>query len=145
MKTWVVNCLLLLLIISKIRGESYGSNVEPWNGGEDHIEEIGEEWWVEEEDGEEIGIKMWGEERPGKVPVNVDSFGAVGDGIADDTQVCRVIINFIRSSLHFNNNTFDCIYNQHEVFILILRQSNSDVYSIIMYGLFKSFLFIFFY
>lgn len=32
-------------------------------------------------------IPSWTSERGGKVLVNVDSFGAVGDGISDDTQV----------------------------------------------------------
>lgn len=91
MKTWAMYLMLLLLVISKIRGENYGSNVEAWEGGEG-IEEIGEKWWIEEEEDEEIGIEMWGADVSGKVSVNVDSFGAVGDGIADDTQVGTVII-----------------------------------------------------
>ncbi|KAJ1704343.1 hypothetical protein LUZ63_004122 [Rhynchospora breviuscula] len=85
MKRWAMYFVLLLLVISKIRAESYSSNVEAWKGGEG-IEEIGEQLWVEEEEDEEIGIEMWGSKESGKNPVNVDSFGAVGDGRADDTQ-----------------------------------------------------------
>ncbi|RRT39341.1 hypothetical protein B296_00059221 [Ensete ventricosum] len=32
-------------------------------------------------------VLMRGSERVARIPVNVDSFGAVGDGVADDTQV----------------------------------------------------------
>jgi hypothetical protein len=125
MKTWAVSFLLLLLIISKIRCESHSSNVGLWEGGEDQMEEIGEEWWVDEE----VGIKMWTEERSGKVPVNVESFGAVGDGVADDTQVGTVIINLIGSSLHFNSMNKNTLMLY---VILTLRRSNSDVYGLLL-------------
>lgn len=107
MKIWVIYSVLLLLVISKIRAEIYSSNVEPWEG-EEEMEEIGEEWWVEDGADEEISIRMWGDDRSGKVPVNVDSFGAVGDGIADDTQVGTgtLIIIFIGSFLHMDSEVY---------------------------------------
>lgn len=43
-------------------------------------------------------VLMRGSERVARIPVNVDSFGAVGDGVADDTQVQLqhpVLDNFI--------------------------------------------------
>ena len=43
---------------------------------------------IAEEDAELSEIPSWTSERGGKVLVNVDSFGAVGDGVSDDTQVC---------------------------------------------------------
>ena len=43
---------------------------------------------IAEEDAELFEIPSWTSERGGKVLVNVDSFGAVGDGVSDDTQVC---------------------------------------------------------
>lgn len=43
---------------------------------------------VEEENEVDLfDISLWTSERGGKVLVNVDSFGAVGDGVSDDTQV----------------------------------------------------------
>ena len=42
---------------------------------------------IAEEDAELFEIPSWTSERGGKVLVNVDSFGAVGDGVSDDTQV----------------------------------------------------------
>ncbi|KAJ6332552.1 hypothetical protein OIU77_008591 [Salix suchowensis] len=50
------------------------------------LEEL-ESFEIDEED--DVGlfdIPSWTSERGGKVLVNVDSFGAVGDGISDDTQ-----------------------------------------------------------
>ena len=44
---------------------------------------------IAEEDADVFEIPSWTSERGGKVLlVNVDSFGAVGDGVSDDTQVC---------------------------------------------------------
>lgn len=40
-----------------------------------------------EEDDEVFKIPSWTSERGSKVLVNVDSFGAIGDGVSDDTQV----------------------------------------------------------
>lgn len=49
----------------------------------------------EDQEGDEYdeldSLPIWGSERVGRIPVNVDSFGAVGDGVADDTQVCIYI------------------------------------------------------
>ncbi|CAK7357352.1 unnamed protein product [Dovyalis caffra] len=50
------------------------------------LEEL-ESFEIDEEDGVEFfDMPSWTSERGGKVLVNVDSFGAVGDGISDDTQ-----------------------------------------------------------
>ncbi|OMO78244.1 Glycoside hydrolase, family 28 [Corchorus capsularis] len=44
---------------------------------------------IDEEDVEPFEIPSWTSERGGKVLVNVDSFGAVGDGVSDDTEAFR--------------------------------------------------------
>ncbi|KAL3641846.1 hypothetical protein CASFOL_012661 [Castilleja foliolosa] len=48
-----------------------------------------EEFEIEEEDDDEFELfdfPSWNDPSPNKIVVNVDSFGAVGDGVADDTQ-----------------------------------------------------------
>lgn len=50
--------------------------------------EVIESLEIEEENGMELSpIPAWTSERGSKVLVNVDSVGAVGDGVSDDTQV----------------------------------------------------------
>ncbi|KAJ0095989.1 hypothetical protein Patl1_16110 [Pistacia atlantica] len=45
---------------------------------------------IEEDDEVELfDMPSWTSDRGSKVLVNVDSFGAVGDGVADDTQMCQ--------------------------------------------------------
>lgn len=41
----------------------------------------------DEDEIEDLGMSSWSTESTGHVLVNVDSFGAVGDGVTDDTQV----------------------------------------------------------
>lgn len=50
----------------------------------------------EENDVELFDTPSWTSERGGKVLVNVDSFGAVGDGVSDDTQVNIRILEVIQ-------------------------------------------------
>ncbi|EXB82576.1 putative polygalacturonase [Morus notabilis] len=52
------------------------------------LDELEESFDIEEEDNDFnfFDIPPWKSERGGKVLVNVDSFGAAGDGISDDTQ-----------------------------------------------------------
>lgn len=38
-------------------------------------------------------VPSWTSEHGGKVLVNVDSFGAVGDGVSDDTQVVIYVVS----------------------------------------------------
>lgn len=55
---------------------------------------------IEEEDENEVelsGIPSWNSERGGKVLVNVDSFGAAGNGESDDTQVS---FNILRNEMN---------------------------------------------
>lgn len=47
---------------------------------------------VEDEEVELFDIPAWISGRGNKVLVNVDSFGAVGDGVSDDTQVHIILI-----------------------------------------------------
>jgi galacturan 1,4-alpha-galacturonidase len=53
-----------------------------------------ENFVIEEVDETEFSkvVPSWTSERGGKVLVNVDSFGAVGDGVSDDTQVRSVFL-----------------------------------------------------
>lgn len=53
------------------------------------LDDLEESFDIEEEDNDFnfFDIPPWKSERGGKVLVNVDSFGAAGDGISDDTQV----------------------------------------------------------
>lgn len=62
-----------------------------WTDGTDGEEEQGVEY------DELDSLPIWGSERVGRIPVNVDSFGAVGDGVADDTQVYMLLLIFIIS------------------------------------------------
>lgn len=56
------------------------------------LEEL-ENFDVEEVDETELSkVPSWTSERGGKVLVNVDSYGAVGDGASDDTQVRSVFL-----------------------------------------------------
>lgn len=49
----------------------------------------------DENDFDIFDIPSWTSERGGKVLVNVDSFGAVGDGVSDDTQVNNILFTCI--------------------------------------------------
>lgn len=52
-----------------------------------------EDWEAEEGDGVELSdLPSFTKGRGNKVLVNVDSFGAVGDGVADDTKVIFLLI-----------------------------------------------------
>lgn len=52
-----------------------------------------EDWETEEGDGVELlDLQSFAKGRGNKVLVNVDSFGAVGDGVADDTKVIFLLI-----------------------------------------------------
>lgn len=54
-----------------------------------------EEYYDHEFEEEEEELVPWRSERGSKVLVNVDSFGAVGDGVSDDTKV------YIHTFFHF--------------------------------------------
>lgn len=52
-----------------------------------------EDWDIEDGyEADDSADSFWANERSTKVLVNVDSFGAVGDGISDDTEVNVYII-----------------------------------------------------
>lgn len=65
----------------------------------------------EENESELFEVPSWTSERGGKVLVNVDSFGAAGDGVSDDTQVhiCVVTDFYFQNYVQFLNNTNDMI------------------------------------
>lgn len=56
---------------------------------------------IEEETEAELSdIPSWRSERGGKVLVNVDSFGAAGNGESDDTEVSYFISYFSNNAYH---------------------------------------------
>lgn len=57
------------------------------------LEEFGSDEIDEENEEENSEIPSWNGEHRIKVLVNVDSFGAAGDGVSDDTQVCIFTYN----------------------------------------------------
>ncbi|GLU21633.1 hypothetical protein SLE2022_377620 [Rubroshorea leprosula] len=81
-KLFLVSLLILLTVTPGVAG----------NMQDDKIRILGEleELDIAEENEEEIlDIPSWTSEHGGKVLVNVDSFGAIGDGVSDDTQAFR--------------------------------------------------------
>ena len=71
------------------------------------LEEL-ESFEIDDEDDVALfDIPSWTSERGGKVLVNVDSFGAVGDGISDDTQVrirnLEIILKVFSTVTYFND------------------------------------------
>ncbi|KAJ3683155.1 hypothetical protein LUZ60_013382 [Juncus effusus] len=96
MKHWTMHLMLLLLLAISTKGSTFDGHHQSFKDEnvemEEDREETREKWWIEEDEigyekeEFEIGIEMLGSGRASKVPVNVDSFGAIGDGVADDTQ-----------------------------------------------------------
>ncbi|XP_072992190.1 probable polygalacturonase At1g80170 [Typha latifolia] len=84
--TYLIKLLVVLVMLAKPKSYVYAS-------GDDYIRQFWdqdgeqEKQVAEEECGweEEHHLSLWGRDRAGRIPVNVDSFGAVGDGLADDT------------------------------------------------------------
>ncbi|XP_059448894.1 probable polygalacturonase At1g80170 [Corylus avellana] len=78
-KFFLVSFLGLLIVAHRVAGNLVDDNIGV-------LEEL-ESWDIEEENEVEVSpIPSWTSERGSKVLVNVDSFGAVGDGVSDDTQ-----------------------------------------------------------
>jgi hypothetical protein len=83
-KFFLVFFLGLLIVAHGVAGNLVGDNIGV-------LEEF-ESWDIEEENEVEVSpIPSWTSERGSKVLVNVDSFGAVGDGVSDDTQVNKFV------------------------------------------------------
>lgn len=47
---------------------------------------------IEDDEIDFFDLPSWSSERGSKVLVNVDGFGAVGDGVSDDTKVSNMLI-----------------------------------------------------
>lgn len=79
----LVVLLLLIVNMSSSDDESFTADKvqSPFGDQEEEHEGEGEAWY------EADSILTMKSERGARIPVNVDSFGAVGDGIADDTEV----------------------------------------------------------
>ncbi|KAJ6980459.1 polygalacturonase [Populus alba x Populus x berolinensis] len=78
-KLFIITLLGLLILVNGVAENLVYSNFAM-------LEEL-ESFEIDDEDDVELfDIPSWTSERGGKVLVNVDSFGAVGDGISDDTQ-----------------------------------------------------------
>ena len=94
-KLFLLSFLGLLLVAHGVAGNMVFDNI-------DMLEEL-ENLDIEEEyEAETSPIPSWTSERGSKVLVNVDSFGAVGDGVSDDTQVNMCFFRNICISLYFN-------------------------------------------
>lgn len=79
-KLFLLSFVGLLIVAHGVAGNMVFDNI-------DMLEEL-ENFDIEEEyEVETSSIPSWTSERGSKVLVNVDSFGAVGDGVSDDTQV----------------------------------------------------------
>ncbi|MQL94031.1 hypothetical protein Taro_026684 [Colocasia esculenta] len=59
--------------------------VEAWGRGDGEEDEEWEEWEEEEEE-KDFSMNWRSSQGRGRMPVNVETFGAVGDGVTDDTQ-----------------------------------------------------------
>ncbi|KAL9382926.1 hypothetical protein Peur_023249 [Populus x canadensis] len=78
-KLFIITLLGLLILVNGVAENLVYNNFAM-------LEEL-ESFEIDDEDDVELfDIPSWSSERGGKVLVNVDSFGAVGDGISDDTQ-----------------------------------------------------------
>ncbi|KAI5572093.1 hypothetical protein POPTR_011G159000v4 [Populus trichocarpa] len=78
-KLFIITLLGLLILVNGVAENLVYNNFAM-------LEEL-ESFEIDDEDDVELfDIPSWTSERGGKVLVNVDSFGAVGDGISDDTQ-----------------------------------------------------------
>lgn len=82
-----VDSLLITLLLVLITMRTYGIGFDA-----DQSFITGIQLWEREEDEEmeplsTSEVPIWRSSGAAKIPVNVDSFGAAGDGIADDTQV----------------------------------------------------------
>lgn len=60
-------------------------------------------------------IPSWTSERGSKVLVNVDSFGAIGDGVSDDTQV-SILSCYMNRKLYISCHSQCCSTNIFLVF-----------------------------
>ncbi|KAK6252523.1 hypothetical protein QUC31_014243 [Theobroma cacao] len=80
-KLFLVSFLGLLIAACGVAGNMLDDNFNLVREAEDLD--------IAEDDVELFEIPSWTSERGGKVLVNVDSFGAVGDGVSDDTQAFR--------------------------------------------------------
>ena len=74
----------LLLVVRGIAGSNLSDDVAVL-GELENLE-------IEGDDVELFDYPSWTSERGSKVLVNVDGFGAVGDGVSDDTQVIIIFL-----------------------------------------------------
>lgn len=82
----MMSFLGMLIVVYGVAGNMVYGNI----GILDELEsfDIEEGFDIEEDDEVNVfKIPSWTSERGSKVLVNVDSFGAIGDGVSDDTQV----------------------------------------------------------
>lgn len=76
----MMSFLGMLIVVYGVAGNMVYGNI----GILDELESFD----IEEDDEVNVfKIPSWTSERGSKVLVNVDSFGAIGDGVSDDTQV----------------------------------------------------------
>ena len=94
-KFFLLSFIGLLIVAHGVAGNMVCDNI----GMFEELENLD----IEEENEAELSlIPSWTSERGSKVLVNVDSFGAVGDGVSDDTQVNMCFLRNICVSLYLN-------------------------------------------
>ena len=82
--------LALTKMVAGVAFTEKGKKIDRWEFEEGMAAQIGRERKVEDEVSEEdSGFEFpgWRSDGVGRIPVNVEAFGAIGDGITDDTQV----------------------------------------------------------
>lgn len=110
-KFFLVSFLGLLIAAQSVAGNMIYDNIGV-------LEELESLDFEEENEVEASPIPSWTSERGSKVLVNVDSFGAAGDGVSDDTQVnkcvpleifvalrCSLVKLHFSPSLYFNRKS----------------------------------------
>ncbi|XP_068636744.1 probable polygalacturonase At1g80170 [Aristolochia californica] len=84
MKVLCVSLVVLLLTLHGVEGSTFIDDIFTPDFDDQHWDESEEEW--EEDDEVFEFFPTLGSEHSGRTVVNVDGFGAVGDGVADDTR-----------------------------------------------------------
>lgn len=77
--------VMLLFVHVSIAEDWFSNNFDDVFGEIENLE-------FEDDEIELLDMPSWSSQRGGKILVNVDSFGAAGDGVADDTKVNIMIL-----------------------------------------------------
>lgn len=98
-KFFVISFLGMLIAVHGVAGNMIYDDI----GTLDELENFD----IEEDDEVDVfEIPSWTSERGSKVLVNVDSFGAIGDGVSDDTQVRMLYKLLVLHFCHLQHSSF---------------------------------------